>query len=303
MVKKLQARNEPRRGRGFAFIDFASEAQQQKAVAGMNTKEIGGRAITVRVAVDGPDHTDDDASGSVPAAVENVLLKSNSVTDVPAETELAIQDTDENLLTSGPQTEAPALDTPINTNENEKEQSATADQFLEAALQDAVRAEVAGQEQDDRSEIDTEDFYAPDPNQLAPDSNVIQAEHNRSSSYSPRLGNKTPAPEDSESVGDYEPPEAASPIKSPSFSPEPPQSVERNSEESAVDNTSLVLTEAEDDSVAVDEGEVSDTTSAMDIETSSVQDIDLDNSLPQPNGSVPLSTQVKNISIPRSFVC
>lgn len=66
MVKKLQARNEPRKGRGFGFVTLSSEEQQQKAVSEMNGKEIEGREIAVKVAIDSPDKTDDDANA--PAA-------------------------------------------------------------------------------------------------------------------------------------------------------------------------------------------------------------------------------------------
>lgn len=66
MVKKLQARNEPRKGRGFGFVTLSSEEQQQKAVAEMNGKEIEGREIAVKVAIDSPDKTDEDANA--PAA-------------------------------------------------------------------------------------------------------------------------------------------------------------------------------------------------------------------------------------------
>ena len=66
MVKKLQARNEPRKGRGFGFVTLASEEMQQKAVAEMNAKEIEGREIAVKVAIDSPDKTDEDANA--PAA-------------------------------------------------------------------------------------------------------------------------------------------------------------------------------------------------------------------------------------------
>lgn len=66
MVKKLQARNEPRKGRGFGFVTLASEEQQQKAVNEMNGKEIEGREIAVKVAIDSPDKTDEDANA--PAA-------------------------------------------------------------------------------------------------------------------------------------------------------------------------------------------------------------------------------------------
>ena len=62
MVKKLQARNEPRKGRGFGFVTLASEEQQQKAVNEMNGKDIGGREIAVKVAIDSPDKTDEEAN-------------------------------------------------------------------------------------------------------------------------------------------------------------------------------------------------------------------------------------------------
>lgn len=58
MVKKLMARNEPRKGRGFGFVTLASEEQQQKAVSEMNGKEIEGREIAVKVAIDSPGKED-----------------------------------------------------------------------------------------------------------------------------------------------------------------------------------------------------------------------------------------------------
>lgn len=66
MVKKLQARNEPRKGRGFGFVTLSSTEMQEKAVAEMNNKEIEGREIAVKVAIDSPDKTDDDVNA--PAA-------------------------------------------------------------------------------------------------------------------------------------------------------------------------------------------------------------------------------------------
>lgn len=58
MVKKLQARNEPRKGRGFGFVTLGSEAMQEKAVNEMNGKEIEGREIAVKVAIDSPGKED-----------------------------------------------------------------------------------------------------------------------------------------------------------------------------------------------------------------------------------------------------
>ncbi|EMR71175.1 hypothetical protein MGN70_014155 [Eutypa lata] len=62
MIKKLQARGEPRKGRGFGFVTLASEELQQKAVTEMNGKEIEGREIAVKVAIDSPDKTDEEAN-------------------------------------------------------------------------------------------------------------------------------------------------------------------------------------------------------------------------------------------------
>jgi len=62
MIKKLQARGEPRKGRGFGFVTLSSEEQQQKAVTEMNGKEIEGREIAVKVAIDSPDKTDEEAN-------------------------------------------------------------------------------------------------------------------------------------------------------------------------------------------------------------------------------------------------
>jgi RNA recognition motif-containing protein len=63
MVKKLAARNEPRKGRGFGFVTLASEELQQKAVSEMNGKQIEGREIAVKVAIDSPGKEDGAENG------------------------------------------------------------------------------------------------------------------------------------------------------------------------------------------------------------------------------------------------
>lgn len=68
MIKKLQARGEPRKGRGFGFVTLASEELQQKAVAEMNGKDIDGREIAVKVAIDSPDKTDEEVKAPEAAA-------------------------------------------------------------------------------------------------------------------------------------------------------------------------------------------------------------------------------------------
>ncbi|KAA6411589.1 MAG: RNA-binding domain-containing [Lasallia pustulata] len=82
MVKKLQARNEPRKGRGFGFVSLASEEMQQKAVNEMNGKEIDGREIAVKVAIDSPgkEDVDPEAAGTAPLT-ENGVVQAN---DAPA---------------------------------------------------------------------------------------------------------------------------------------------------------------------------------------------------------------------------
>jgi len=79
MVKKLMARNEPRKGRGFGFVTLASEELQQKAVAEMNGKEIEGREIAVKVAIDSPDKTDEETAAPV-AAPEAAVEATNGTT-------------------------------------------------------------------------------------------------------------------------------------------------------------------------------------------------------------------------------
>lgn len=59
MIKKLQARNERRKTRGFGFVNLASEELQAKAVSEMNGKDIDGRTIAVKVAIDSPGKEDD----------------------------------------------------------------------------------------------------------------------------------------------------------------------------------------------------------------------------------------------------
>lgn len=60
MIKKLSARGEARKGRGFGFVTLESEELQQKAVNEMNGKQIEGREIAVKVAIDSPGKEDAD---------------------------------------------------------------------------------------------------------------------------------------------------------------------------------------------------------------------------------------------------
>lgn len=90
MIKKLQERNEPRKGRGFAFVSFASEEAQQKAISGMNGKDIEGRELAVKVAIDSPGKEDEalEAQGKAEMGKENGFP---STAEGSANTEATVQ--------------------------------------------------------------------------------------------------------------------------------------------------------------------------------------------------------------------
>jgi RNA recognition motif-containing protein len=67
MVKKLSARGEARKGRGFGFVTLSSEELQQKACTEMNAKIIDGREIAVKVAIDSPGKEDDEGKSPIDA--------------------------------------------------------------------------------------------------------------------------------------------------------------------------------------------------------------------------------------------
>ncbi|KAG4306529.1 hypothetical protein PORY_000517 [Pneumocystis oryctolagi] len=64
MAQRLAARGEQRKGRGFGFVTFENEDMQNKAVIEMNDKEICGRRLTVKVAVDKPPQNQVSVNGS-----------------------------------------------------------------------------------------------------------------------------------------------------------------------------------------------------------------------------------------------
>jgi len=65
---------QPRRSRGYGFVDVGTESEQKKAIDALSGKEVGGRAISVRIAVNAQyDDEADDKEGAenqaeVPAA-------------------------------------------------------------------------------------------------------------------------------------------------------------------------------------------------------------------------------------------
>ena len=56
---------QPRKSKGYGFVDVGSEAEQQKAIAALEGKEVSGRPIAVKVAVNTPH--EDTADEAAPA--------------------------------------------------------------------------------------------------------------------------------------------------------------------------------------------------------------------------------------------
>jgi hypothetical protein len=143
------------------------------------------------------------------------------------------------------------------------------DHVLEAALQEAVRAEADSHSQG-ASDMDIEDFYAPDPNQLAPDTSIEPTDEKRSPIYSPIFERSDAADGESDN---YEPPEAPPQVDKPSidsppFSPAPPETISELTPNTTLANDTLQII---DQNGQIEAGEL----------------------LPQQNGSVPLLCEVK----------
>ncbi|KAG2013432.1 glycine-rich RNA binding protein [Coprinopsis cinerea AmutBmut pab1-1] len=62
---------QPRKSKGYGFVDVGSEENQKKAIAALDGKDIAGRAIAVKVAVNTPEEKEEEAKpaeGTAPAA-------------------------------------------------------------------------------------------------------------------------------------------------------------------------------------------------------------------------------------------
>ncbi|KAJ7591230.1 hypothetical protein C8J56DRAFT_935064 [Mycena floridula] len=59
---------QPRRSKGYGFVDVGGEEEQKKAIAALEGKDIGGRALAVKVAVNTPHDDDAEPAAEVPAA-------------------------------------------------------------------------------------------------------------------------------------------------------------------------------------------------------------------------------------------
>jgi hypothetical protein len=127
---------------------------------------------------------------------------------------------------------------------DEPKEALSTDRALEAALQEAVRAE-ADSHAHTEDEMDIEVSYAPDPDQLAPESpSSVASPPAGSPEYSPVLDRSVLDTADRES-DDYEPPEATppvdapSPIESPPFSPAPPATISDHVDDVILDVNSM----------------------------------------------------------------
>ncbi|KAJ7283819.1 hypothetical protein C8J57DRAFT_1432829 [Mycena rebaudengoi] len=59
---------QPRKSKGYGFVDVGGEEEQKKAIEALQGKEVGGRPIAVKIAVNTPHDDDDDAAQDTPAA-------------------------------------------------------------------------------------------------------------------------------------------------------------------------------------------------------------------------------------------
>ncbi|PPQ72347.1 hypothetical protein CVT24_002063 [Panaeolus cyanescens] len=59
---------QPRKSKGYGFVDVGSEEEQKKAIAALEGKDVGGRAIAVKVAVNTPAPEEASADAPAPAA-------------------------------------------------------------------------------------------------------------------------------------------------------------------------------------------------------------------------------------------
>lgn len=59
---------QPRRSKGYGFVDVGSEEEQKKAIAALQGKEVAGREIAVKIAVDSPARDSETDEPAAPAA-------------------------------------------------------------------------------------------------------------------------------------------------------------------------------------------------------------------------------------------
>ncbi|TAQ89189.1 hypothetical protein B7494_g2480 [Chlorociboria aeruginascens] len=168
--------------------------------------------------------------------------------DVPGASEVAFETQTNNSFQAG----APSETTPAMETTSDEQKGIAADQVLEAALQEAMRAEADSDARTD-NDVDMEDSFAPEPSQLILDlTSNPSDEDNHSPIYSPTLSQRQPDIPENES-DTYEPPDATPSVEmplavdSPPFSPAPPDSdMEFTADFNPEDQSVLVLGEKGD---------------------------------------------------------
>ena len=75
----------PRKSKGFGFVDVGSEEEQKKAIELLNGKEIGGRPIAVKVAVNSQHEEEEgDESGETEAKAEVPVAEAEAEAPAPS---------------------------------------------------------------------------------------------------------------------------------------------------------------------------------------------------------------------------
>jgi RNA recognition motif-containing protein len=70
----VRRRWEPRRSKGYGFVDVGSEGEQKKAVEVLQGKDISGRSIAVKIAVNTPHEQDAETAATNIQAEEAVVV-------------------------------------------------------------------------------------------------------------------------------------------------------------------------------------------------------------------------------------
>lgn len=64
----VRRRWQPRRSKGYGFVDVGSEENQKKAIEALEGKEVAGRPIAVKIAVNTPKEHEDAEDAAAPVA-------------------------------------------------------------------------------------------------------------------------------------------------------------------------------------------------------------------------------------------
>lgn len=65
---------QPRKSKGYGFVEVGSEEEQQKAIDALEGKDVGGRAIAVKVAVNTPHEEEEEAPADAAATPEATIV-------------------------------------------------------------------------------------------------------------------------------------------------------------------------------------------------------------------------------------